>query len=67
MISIILEASEEAKVKATKDGFRTREVLVRFEPVVSNEDNRRKLEIQVRDRIKPYQFLVADYWGMGPD
>lgn len=67
MIAIILKASDEAKQRAREAGFREETVLIRNESCVSGDDNRRAVEAAVM-RLRPYQFLVSDYWGMcNPD
>ena len=66
MVSIILAASDETKAKALAAGFKERTVLVRYDAVQSTDENRRKLEREMK-AMGPYQFLAADYWGMCAD
>lgn len=67
MVSIILASNEETKAMAIAAGFREETVLIRSSGLQSTEENRRKLEAEMR-AMKPYQFLAADYWGMcNPD
>lgn len=66
MVSIILEANNETKAAAIAAGFREKTILIRHNGVESTEENRRKLESEMKV-MGPYQFLAADYWGMCPD
>lgn len=63
MVSIILAASNETKAEAIKAGFRETIVLIRHNGVTSTEENQKKLEEEMR-KMRPYQFLAADYWGL---
>jgi len=68
MISVILCGNDEATARAKKRGFVEQAVLVRHESILSNDLKRKEeVEAMIRREIRPYQFLVADYWGMGPD
>ena len=66
MVSIILAASPETKAEAIAAGFREATVLLRHNPVTSTEENKRKLESELFI-LRPAQFLVSDYWGVGAD
>lgn len=66
MVSIILAANDETKAKAIAAGFRETTVLLRHDAVQSGDENRRKLEAEMK-AMRPYQFLAADFWGMCPD
>jgi hypothetical protein len=68
-VSIILEASDEAKEKAKAAGFRERVVLVRFEQICvgANKKLADELTGRVLQELKPYQYLLSDFWGAGPD
>lgn len=63
MVAIILEASEATKQKALNAGFTEATVLLRFEAGLSTEENKRKIEREVR-KMRPYHFLVSDTYGM---
>lgn len=64
MTSIILAASKEVEAKALQNGFRKQEVLIKETACQSTAENKRKLESELF-ALRPYQFLVSDYWGMG--
>lgn len=64
MVSIILSASDEAKARALKAGFREETVLIRFSGGLSTAANKQAIERELR-RMLPNQFLVSDYWGVG--
>ena len=67
MVTIILAASAETKRKALRSGYVEQTILIKSDSVESTEANKVKLEGDCR-KLKPYQFLVADYWGMcSPD
>lgn len=66
MVSIILSASEEVKKAAKEKGFVERTVLVKHDAIESTKENKSRLESQLFE-LKPFQFLVSDYWGMRPD
>lgn len=67
-VSIILAIPEEQKARALENGFREQTVLVRWEAIASNDHRgRERIESQVLRDIRPYQYLLADYWGAGPD
>lgn len=63
MIQIILLASDEAKARAKAAGFTEQTVLIRHNGCQSTEENKRKLEREIAHQIRPYQYLVSDYWG----
>jgi hypothetical protein len=63
MVAIILAASPEAKARAMKAGFREETVLIRNDPVQSTEENKKLIERELF-ALRPYQFLVSDFWGM---
>jgi hypothetical protein len=67
MVSVILAASDQARQKAIVLGFREEKVLIRWEHGISGEDRKVKFEGEIIREIKPYQFLVADFWGAGPE
>lgn len=67
MVSIILAWSDEQKKKAVGMGFREQTVLLRFDPVMSTSKEKARLTRGIVRGIRPYQFLVADFWGMDPD
>ena len=62
MVSILLAWNEEAKAKALAAGFREVAVLLRHNGCQSTEENKRQLEMECRE-LRPFQFLVADFWG----
>lgn len=65
MISVILDASDDAKAKALAAGFREQTVLVReegFSPVVRKDTTAG----WIMTNIRPSRFWVGDCWGMGP-
>ncbi len=64
MVSIILACNDETKAKALAAGFHEETVLIRHNGVLSNEENKRTLETELFN-MRPYQFLVADFWGAG--
>lgn len=66
MISIILSASEETKKLARAAGFTEQTVLVRNNSCMSDDENKGRLERELF-AMGPYQFVVSDYFGMGPD
>lgn len=66
MISIILAASPEVEEKALAEGFRKETVLIRQEGGLSTPENKQQIESKLF-KLRPFQFLVSDYWGMGPD
>ena len=70
MITIVMACSPESQTSLLKKGFTMCHVLVKQSSVQSTEENKRKLEREMfgmPDGERPYQFLVSDYWGMGPD
>jgi len=67
MVSIIMAAGDEARERAKSAGFREFSVLLRFEGCMSTKEEKARLQTELATEIKPYQFLVSDYWGMGPD
>lgn len=66
MVAIILAASKETKELALKAGFREKTVLIRSDPVLSSSENKEKIERELFE-MRPYQFLVSDFLGAGPD
>lgn len=66
MISIILSADGHTKQEALKLGFQEQTVLVRHEGGISSDENKRKIEGELF-KLQPYQFLVSDFWGAGPE
>lgn len=66
MISIILSADSDTKKEALSLGFEERTVLVRREPGLSTDNNKRKIERQLF-QLGPSQFLVSDFWGKKPE
>jgi len=64
MVSIILAASKETKELALKAGFREATVLIRHEDVLSLSAIKEKIERELIE-MRPYQFLVSDFWGAG--
>lgn len=66
MVSIILACSEEVKLEAIARGFREQTVLVRQESGLSTPKEQARIEVEVGN-LRPFQYLVSDYWGMGPD
>jgi hypothetical protein len=63
MVAIILAASSETKKLALAAGFREETVLIRHNPVLSTDENKRLIERELF-AMRPYQFLVSDFWGM---
>ena len=63
MVAIILAASDKTKEEALKAGFCEETVLIRHNSGLSTEENRQKIESELF-KMRPYQFLVSDYWGM---
>jgi hypothetical protein len=66
MVSIILVCNEKVKAEALANGFREETVLVRHNGCMSTEDNKQKLERELF-KMRPYQFLVSDFWGAGEE
>ena len=66
MTSIILAASPLCKRNAIAAGFREEKVLIRHEIGCSTKANKERIESELF-RLRPYQFLVSDFWGMGAD
>lgn len=64
MVSVILSCTDVVKAKAIEAGFREQLVLVKHDAVQSLPENKAKLEKALFD-LKPSQFLVSDFWGMG--
>jgi hypothetical protein len=64
-LAIILAASVECKERALADGFKEQTVLIKHVGGFPKEE-KWKAEKAVRD-LKPFQFAVFDFWGMGPD
>jgi len=64
MVAIILAASETTKAAALKAGFREEPVLIRYNPVLSTAKNKATIERELFE-MRPYQFLVSDFWGVG--
>lgn len=62
MVSIILAASPDVEAAAKKAGFREEKILIRHNGCTSTETNKKRLEKELFE-MKPYQFLVADFWG----
>ncbi len=67
MVSIIIRANDETKKRAIAAGFVESSVLIRWEYGISSEKERQRRERDLMDEIHPYQFLVADYWGIRAD
>ncbi len=66
MISIILCGTDKAKGKAKKIGFTEQTVLIRHESIFSSDIKKKEeIEAMIMHDIRPYQFLVSDFWGMG--
>jgi hypothetical protein len=65
VISIILAANAEAKERAKAAGFTEYTVLLRHEACMSTQEEKAKRENELAMEIRPFQFLVSDYWGMG--
>ena len=63
MVSIILSATESVKAAAKAQGFQEQTVLVKFDAVQSTAENKRTLEAPLF-KLRPHQFLVADFWGV---
>lgn len=66
MVSIILACSNEVKEKALASGFKEETVLIKHNSVSSTEENKSALEHDLFS-MRPYQFLVSDFWGMGAE
>ena len=66
MVCIILCASRDAEERAVQAGFTEQTVLIRYDPVQSTDANKKALEREVAN-LRPFQYLVADYWGMEID
>lgn len=63
MVSIILCQDEDSKQVALTRGFTEQIVLIRYEPGVFGDDEQAKIEAEIVEKIRPFQFLVSDYWG----
>lgn len=66
MVCIILCACDEVKAKAKAAGFSQQTILIRNNPVQSTDANKQRYERELM-QLGPYQFLVSDFWGAGPD
>jgi len=64
MVAIILAASKETKELALKAGFSEATVLIRRDSVLSLPEIKEKIERELFE-MRPYQFLVSDFWGAG--
>jgi hypothetical protein len=62
-VAIILAASEEAKARAARLGYR--EATVMLKDVATADEARTNLELS--NEVRPYQFIVTTYWGARPD
>jgi hypothetical protein len=69
MIQISLCHSDECKAELLKLGFKEETVMLRHNGVQSTDENKKALErVFFVMQNKPYQFLVADFWGVcNPD
>ena len=66
MVSIILAIDAMRREVALKAGFKEETILIRHESGMSTKSNKEKIESDIMGKIKPYQFLVSDFWGLGP-
>lgn len=66
MVSIIIEASEQAKARAKEKGYYEQVCLIKFEPG-SEDELKNKLTREALTEIRPFQVYIGDYWGACPD
>ena len=68
MISILLAYNEKTKHRAIEAGFVEQTVLVRHESIMSNDTKKKsETESKIGRDLRPYQYVVVDFWGMCPD
>jgi hypothetical protein len=66
MVAIILACDEATKSEAFKAGFKEQTVLVKHEPCASTPENKSRVTIETK-KLRPFQFLVSDFWGITND
>lgn len=68
MIQIALAYSKESAAELEKMGFKKEEVYTKSIGGISNKVTKYKGESEFfLMKHKPWQFLVADFWGCGPE
>ena len=67
MVSIIFDYPDACMEEAKADGFEMRTVLVKMDSgLQATKKNIALLEAECR-KLRPYRFIVGDYWGACPE